>query len=164
MYKDNVDCRYSRDPGNGCLPCFWSWLCTRLWRRFWTPCLQWCAPLHGWPCTSLHVHLVSGSFFRILLNVMINCTWHTDIGLFTNYCAQGNIRPNFIFIPFALVNGQISMSLNISLKTQQLLLCEFKTVYSNFNWKISSVTCRVQKYTLTLFKWMFCFFFIRITE
>lgn len=81
MYMDNVDCRHSRDPGNGCLPCFWWWLYTRPWRRFWTPCLQWCAPLHGWPCTSLHVRLECGSFFRILLNEMINCTWHTDIGI-----------------------------------------------------------------------------------
>lgn len=93
VYMHNVDCRHSRDPGNGCLPCFWSWLCTRPWRRFWTPCLQWCAPLHGWPCTSLHVRLVSGSFFLILLNETMNCTWHTDIGLFTIYCEQGNILP-----------------------------------------------------------------------
>lgn len=72
MYMDNIDCRHSHDPGNGCLPCSWWWLCTRPWRRFWTPCLQWCAPLHGSLCTSLHVHLECGSFFLILLNETIN--------------------------------------------------------------------------------------------
>lgn len=49
--------------------------------------------------------------------------WHITI-----YCTRRNIRPYFIFIPFTLcVNGQIQMSQIISLKTCQLLLCEFKT-------------------------------------
>lgn len=98
-YMDNVDCRHSRDLGNGCLPCFWWWLYTRRWRRFWTPCLQWCAPLHGWLCTSLHVRLECGSFFLILLNEMINCTWHTDIGILRSTVHVEIFAP-FHFHPF----------------------------------------------------------------
>lgn len=93
MYMDNVDCRLT-------------------WPREWLPPLLLIVTLYTsvtevldsmptmvCPASWMAVHQFTRSsgvrvfFSDPVENEMINCTWHTKIGLLKIYCAQGNSHP-----------------------------------------------------------------------